>query len=331
MALDTTLPISGTVTDSGGSAIAGAECILVLLIGNDTNSDGYPDEITDSERLARTQTDSNGDFSFTEGDLPTTDQDPYYVAVLAYYIEAGANEPLQNGRFIVLDSSNETDATGYITAYKLTGGEIDAFERTNVDDGRYREALSQSSFSLTTNDVVEGNKALKTDGSKCGIYSLPGDGAPSYPKRGTKFGGALRTGDGSSSQGFAFTYFEWAVPNNPNVYSALVEGYHIYISQTSASASLRKVVGSNITELASADPNFSDKEYVYVDVEHRKNTGPNGFDELFVEFYDDQARTNLITSLGPVEDSEYNINGGYGFRASNEPVRWDNLEVKGTL
>jgi len=331
MALDTTLPISGTVTDSGGSAISGAECILVRLIGNDTNSDGYPDEITDSERLARTQTDSNGNFSFNETDLLPSGQNPYYVAVLAYHIEAGSNEPLQNGRFVVLDSSNETDATGYITAYKLTVDEIDAFERTNVDDGRYRDAGGQSALSLTTNDVVEGSKALKSDGSQCGIYSLPGDGAPSYPKRGTKFGGALRTGDGSGS-GSDSTYFVWAVPNNPNFSSALVEGYHIYISSDiSPSVVLRKFDGTTPTELASADPNFSDGEYVYVDVEHRKNTGPNGFDEQYVEFYDDQARTNQITTLGPVEDSGYNIDGGYGFRTDNEPVRWDNFTIREVL
>jgi hypothetical protein len=94
---------------------------------------------------------------------------------------------------------------------------------------------------------------------------------------------------------------------------------------------LRKFDGTTPTELASADPNFSDGEYVYADVEHRKNTGPNGFDEQYVEFYDDQARTNQITTLGPVEDSDYNIDGGYGFRADNEPVRWDNFTIRGVL
>jgi len=130
MAIDTSLPISnkGTngspITDSGGNLVQGAEVTLWRRVLSDTNSDGEGDEITDTQLLARTQTDSNGEYEFTEDDVPTTyvqgtSEVIYYCTVHAVRVEAGSGDPLDNGRIKAYSSDNEPAASDYMTAYSL--------------------------------------------------------------------------------------------------------------------------------------------------------------------------------------------------------------------
>jgi len=132
MAIDTSLPISnkGTngspITDSGGNPVQGVEVTLWRRVLNDTNSDGEGDEITDTKLLARTQTDSNGEYEFTENDLPTTytqgnSEVIYYCTVHAVRVEAGSGDPLDNGRIKAYNATNEPAASDYMTAYSLKG------------------------------------------------------------------------------------------------------------------------------------------------------------------------------------------------------------------
>jgi hypothetical protein len=130
MAIDTSLPISnkGTngspITDSGGNPVQGVEVTLWRRALNDSNSDGEGDEITDTKLLARTQSDSNGEFEFTENDLPVTyvQGDPeviYYCTVHAIRVEAGSGDPLDNGRIKTYNATNEPEASDYMAAYSL--------------------------------------------------------------------------------------------------------------------------------------------------------------------------------------------------------------------
>lgn len=130
MAIDTSLPISnkGTngspITDSGGNPVQGVEVTLWRRVLNDTNSDGEGDEITDTKLLARTQTDSNGEYEFTEDDVPTTyaqgnSEVIYYCTVHALNVKSGSGDPLDNGRIKAYDATNESAASDYMAAYSL--------------------------------------------------------------------------------------------------------------------------------------------------------------------------------------------------------------------
>jgi hypothetical protein len=130
MTIDTSLPISnkGTngspITDSGGNPLQGVEVTLWRRVLNDTNSDGEGDEITDTKLLARKQTDSNGEYEFTEDDVPTTyvqgsSEVIYYCTVHAIRVKAGSGDPLDNGRIKAYDATNEPAASDYMAAYSL--------------------------------------------------------------------------------------------------------------------------------------------------------------------------------------------------------------------
>jgi hypothetical protein len=202
MAIDTSLPIQGTVTDDQGNAREGAEVRLYRLDTEDTNSDGEPDNITGLTFLARQQADANGDFSFSDS-LPGTyvagqSEEIEYVAVVAHGLDSGSGEPLDNGRFPVLDAENEQNSTMYITAYSKKEDRVpDAAtfrvslqEETGFSDGDRINTLTDQigSKDLTdgagldyTASAINGYPAAFSDGVDDGLgldswgdsYSLP--------------------------------------------------------------------------------------------------------------------------------------------------------------
>jgi hypothetical protein len=96
---DTSLPITGTVTDDANNPLLGVEVVCYRLI-----LDSSEDSITGSERLARKQTDSNGVYEFGENDLPATHssgatEEIYYVKIEPDDVAAGSGDPLDDGRF----------------------------------------------------------------------------------------------------------------------------------------------------------------------------------------------------------------------------------------
>jgi len=130
MAIDTSLPISNKgpngspITDSGGNPVQGVEVTLWRRVLADNNSDGEGDEITDTQLLARKQTDSNGEYEFTENDVPatyvqSTPEVIYYCTVHALDVKSGSGDPLDNGRIKAYPSDNEPAASDYIVAYSL--------------------------------------------------------------------------------------------------------------------------------------------------------------------------------------------------------------------
>jgi len=189
--VDTTLPISnkGTngspITDANNNALQGVEVRLYRLKTNDTNSDGEPDEITGSELLSRTQTDSNGEFAFTENDLPVTyisgnPEKVYYCALRADYLNSGSGDPLDNGRFSVLDATNEPDATDYLVAYSLKESIIDDFE-----DGDMSEyGVTLNNVQTVQSPVLFGSYSAKISGN---AKAASTSGLEYYPSQGDKF------------------------------------------------------------------------------------------------------------------------------------------------
>jgi hypothetical protein len=118
---DTTLPVSGTITDSGGNALTNAEVVCYHL-----KLDSNKDVIQSSTRLARKQTDANGNYSFTEDDLPVTyltggTEEIYYVAVAPNYLQPGSGDPLDNGRFSEFPAWQSVQAYSYKTDIPQTG------------------------------------------------------------------------------------------------------------------------------------------------------------------------------------------------------------------
>jgi len=165
MPLDTSLPISGTVTDDQGNPREGAEVRVYRLDTEDTNSDGEPDNITGSTFLARQQTDVNGDFSFSDS-LPATynagqSEEIEYVAVVAHGLDSGSGEPLDNGRFPVLDASNESNATVYVAAYSKEVNappdnatfRVSVKEETGFSDG---DRITTLTDQIGTRDLTDG-------------------------------------------------------------------------------------------------------------------------------------------------------------------------------
>jgi hypothetical protein len=206
----------------------------------------------------------------------------------------------------------------------LDSTKIDDFERSSVDvGGIYTNGIDAGNFEITTNNPVSGTRALRvTDGSSSSIYSLPGDGASAYPKRGDIIKGATYFVSGT------FSYFFWAIPDNPGINSSngTIDGYSFYVSPgSSTTAALRKRTGGNMTTLDDTSASIPGGEYTYWNVYHYEGTGANGNDELKVELYDDEARTNLLATLGRVEDSEYNIDGGFGYRTDTTGIQFDNI------
>jgi hypothetical protein len=168
--LDTSLPISnkGTngspITDSNGNPLQGVEITLWRRVLNDTNSDGEGDEITDTRLLARTQTDSNGEYEFTSDDLPITyveggSEVIYYCTVHAVRVASGSGDPLDNGRIKSYDATNEPAASDYMTAYSLAS-EVDTvnlYARYYVPSNSYNDndAINQ------INDETGNGRPLK--------------------------------------------------------------------------------------------------------------------------------------------------------------------------
>jgi hypothetical protein len=124
MALDTTLPIQTTIVDDEGNARPDALAYCIVFDTSDTNSDGEPDDIDGVEDIITKGADSNGVVEFTELDLPVTypnggTPEEKYLAIDSKAIDDGSGEPLDNGRFAVLDSTNESNASDYVAAYQL--------------------------------------------------------------------------------------------------------------------------------------------------------------------------------------------------------------------
>jgi len=201
MAIDTSLPVSNKgpngspITDSNGNPIEGVEVALRRLILNDTNSDGEGDEITDSILIARTQTDSNGEYQFTSNDLPPTypkgaSEEIHYCAVRADYLEPGSGDALDNGRFYTWSPPE-----GYIIAYSL--------ERSYLSEIIHAWRFDEGSGSTATDSVGIADATLQGDTSfmwvsdkqYVGDYAIQGDGANDYVDVGTlgTFGGNLDT------------------------------------------------------------------------------------------------------------------------------------------
>jgi hypothetical protein len=198
MAIDTSLPISnkGTngspITDSGGNPLQGVEVSLWRRVLKDTNSDGEGDEITDTKLLARKQTDSNGEYEFTESDLPTTyiqgeSEVIYYCTVHAVRVASGSGDPLDNGRIKACNATNEPAASDYMAAYSLLENKVPvtnglvhhykAYELTLADgdavgtwaddSGGGNDLTQNTSASKPTykEGVVGGFSAVRSDGS----------------------------------------------------------------------------------------------------------------------------------------------------------------------
>jgi hypothetical protein len=209
---DTSLPISnkGTngspITDTNGNPVAGVEVSLWRRVLNDTNSDGEGDEITDTKLLARTQTDSNGEYEFTEDDLPVTyvQGNPeviYYCTVHAVRVEAGSGDPLDNGRIKAYPSDNEPAASDYMAAYSLEAkisqyGDIqypvDESSGTTLND-----RLDQTSPTSTA--TINGGTTCVKSTEGVNSYYLEFDGTDDY----------VITDSNISARGDKFTACGW--------------------------------------------------------------------------------------------------------------------------
>ena len=187
MPLDTSLPIGGKVTDSDGTARAGAEVRVYRLDTEDTNNDGEPDNITGSAPLARQQTDSNGNFSFSDS-LPVTLGTDEYVAVVAHGLDSGSGEPLDNGRFPILDATNESNATIYTTAYskELDNApdnatfRVSLLEESGYSDG---DTITSLTDQIGSKDLTDGpGLTYDADGIN-GNPAARGNGVDQYLRR----------------------------------------------------------------------------------------------------------------------------------------------------
>jgi len=184
MAIDKSLPISnkGTngepIKDAQGNVLQGVEIVVRRLVLNDTNSDGEGDEITDSKLIARTQTDSNGEYEFTSNDLPPTyqkgaNEEVYYCAVRADYLESGSGDPLDNGRFYTWSPPE-----GYITAYAL--------ETTYLNDAIHAWRFDEGSGTTVADDInsadgtINGDNMWLSDTKYVDDYALTSDGTDDY-------------------------------------------------------------------------------------------------------------------------------------------------------
>jgi len=172
MAIDTSLPISnkGTngspITDSGGNPVQGVEVTLWRRVLNDTNSDGEGDEITDTKLLARTQTDSNGEYEFSSNDVPATylqgnSEEIYYCTVHALRVEAGSGDPLDNGRIKAYDATNEPAASDYMAAYSLKADFPQVVDEFNDADLSEYTVVGGEIFGINTSTPLEGAATLK--------------------------------------------------------------------------------------------------------------------------------------------------------------------------
>lgn len=184
MALDTSLPITCTITDDDGNARPDALAYCLVLNTSDSNSDGEPDDIDGVEKTITKRTDSSGVVDFTENDLPAThsaSETPKekYTIISAKAIDDGSGEPLENGRYPVLDASNEPAASDYVAAYQLESqipGSDDLILRISArDDDRSAQSItSMPDLSGNVNDLsgqaklidggINGKKTYRFDG-----------------------------------------------------------------------------------------------------------------------------------------------------------------------
>jgi hypothetical protein len=166
MAIDTSLPIKGQITDSGGNPVQGVEVSLWRRVLADNNSDGGGDEITDTQLLARTQTDSNGEYEFSSNDVPATYQQGdseviYYCTVHALDVESGSGDPLDNGRIKAYSSDNEPAASDYMVAYSLKANFPLIVDGFNDGDLSEYTVVGGDIFGINTSNPLEGAGTLE--------------------------------------------------------------------------------------------------------------------------------------------------------------------------